>query len=193
MNIVKDYLTPNLFTGYKRDKTLAIALHWPDGIIKQTAKGIRNYFDSLPAIKRYASTQFAIGWKGEIIQMMDIDKRAYHLESKKVDPVSGKLYTDYARSAFGIYATNPVYSPSYCTIGIEMCHEFPDGRFSRDTLQSVQDLCVYLFKMYPNLDPEKDLTTHEAVVGWKWCPLWFHSHPEDLDDFKHGVAMKLKE
>lgn len=196
MTIFKDYLAIDPFTrpgGYLRNDTLGVVLHWVAGQPKQTAKGIKNYFETLKGGPRYASSQYVIGWKGEVLQLMREQERAHHVgHAGKKDPVSGKFYTDYARNTFGIYANDPRFSPSYCTIGIEMCHEFPDGRFSKETLQSALELCIDIFKRYPKLDPYLHLTTHEKIVGWKFCPLWFHSHPEDLEDFKRGLVMALK-
>jgi N-acetylmuramoyl-L-alanine amidase len=195
MNIIDDFLTINPVTrsGYKREETLAVVLHWVGGVAKKSAKGIRDWIESLKDGKQYLSIQYSVGWKGEIIRCMPDEERAYHVGCAGVpDPVSGKFYTDYARETFGKYATDNNYSPSYCTIGIEMCHMEDDGRFSKETLNSTMELCVSLFKKYPNLNPYKNLCTHQQIVGWKNCPLWFTSHPEDFKDFQHGLALNLK-
>jgi N-acetylmuramoyl-L-alanine amidase len=194
MNLTKDYLTinPSNRPGIVRAETLAVVLHFVGGKSKQTAKQIRNYFESLANGPRIASAQFCIGWQGEIIQTMPENERAYHVGHAGVkDPASGKFYTDWARAKFGKYTTDPLFSPSYCTIGIEMCHTEQDGRFSKETLSACQDLCVYLFDLY-KLDPATDLTTHKLTVGWKQCPLWFCTHPEDFDDFRNGLSIRMK-
>lgn len=193
MTIIDDFLSIDRFTriGYKRLETKAVALHWVAGKPKQTAKNIKDYFESLKGGPRYASTQFIIGWEGEILQTMPDDERAHHVGHGGLkDPVSGKYYTDFARSFYGKYATDPNFSPSYCTIGIEMCHVSPDGRFTKETLSSAMDLCVYLFGKY-KLDPRIALLTHEMITG-KQCPYWFHKHPEDFQDFKNGLIMRLQ-
>lgn len=193
MVITDNFLTVNKYIrpGIKRKDTLAVVLHWVDGTAKKSALNIKDYFETLPAKQIYGSTQYVIGWQGEAIRMMPEAERANHCGSMKIDPASGKIYTDLSRELFGFYATDPLYSPSYCTIGIEMCHEFSDGRFSKATLTSAMDLCVEIFKRYPNLDPMKHLVTHEEVVGYKFCPLWFVKHPNDFLDFKRGLAMRL--
>lgn len=194
MNLLKNFLTSgtSIRPGLKREETLAVVLHFVGGRSKQTAKQIRDYFESLADSTRIASAQFCIGYQGEIVQTMPEDERAYHVGHAGIkDPASGKFYTDWAREKFGKYASDPNYSPSYCTIGIEMCHSETDGRFSKETLSSCQDLCVYLFDRY-KLDPSRDLTTHKAIVGYKSCPLWFCTHPEDFDDFKNGLVMRMK-
>jgi N-acetylmuramoyl-L-alanine amidase len=194
IEIKEDFLTPSQYTrpGYKRAETLGVVLHWVAGRKKQTAKNIKDYFESLRKGPKYVSTQYVIGWQGEILRLMPDDERAYHVgHAGIVDPVSGKYYTDYARSAFGFYATNPKFSPSYCTIGIELCHSEDTGQFTKETLTSAKELCVYLFQKY-KLDPRYHLTTHEGIVGWKYCPLWFHKHPEDFVDFNNGLTMALR-
>jgi N-acetylmuramoyl-L-alanine amidase len=195
MEVMKDFLTIDPYTrsGYKRTTTLAVVLHWVAGQPKQTAKGIRDYFESLKGGPKFASIQYVVGWQGEILQLMEENERAYHVgHAGKKDPVSGKFYTDEARALFGMYATNPDFSPSYCTIGIEMCQEHSDGRFSKDTLAATLKLCTDIFKRYPHFNPYVNLTTHEKITGWKPCPLWFHSHPEDFVDFQRGLAMGLQ-
>ncbi|EMP06592.1 hypothetical protein LEP1GSC124_0472, partial [Leptospira interrogans serovar Pyrogenes str. 200701872] len=37
-----------------------------------------------------------------------------------------------------------------------------------------------------------DLWTHQGIVGWKDCPRWYNTHPEDWIRFKKRVGDLLK-
>jgi N-acetylmuramoyl-L-alanine amidase len=200
MNMTDSFLTVNPYSrsGYNRPDTFAVVLHWI-GNAGQSAMNARNYFESLrkgvmeDGKLRYASAQYIIDISGEVVRTMPDTEVAYHCgPAGKVDPASGKLYTDLTRKLIPAkYLADP-YSASYACIGIEMCHKEWTGEFSKETLDSAVELVASLFGRYPRLtDPLTQIVTHEAIVGWKFCPQWFHSHPADLDLFRQRVAAKL--
>lgn len=200
MTIREEFLTVNPYSrsGFPRPETLAVAVHWL-GNAGQTAEGARNYFEYLKngiienGVHRFASTQYIVDFTGEVIQTMPEKEVAYHSGSGgKNDPASGKPYTDLARELFGVKYTNHPYSPSYVTIGIEMCHPDWSGKFLSQTLDATKELIVGIFKRNPSLkDPVRQIVTHGQIVGWKQCPLWFSKHPDDFIAFKKDIAKML--
>jgi N-acetylmuramoyl-L-alanine amidase len=197
MNITDNFLTINPYSrsGYKRPETLAVVLHWV-GNAGQSAFAVRDYFESLKdginvgGKPRYASAQFVIGIDGSIIRTMPDDEIAYHCGcGGKIDPASGKFYTEQSRRLFGTKYTMDPYSPSYVTVGIEMCHKTWTGEFTMETLESATELTKTLFYRYSKLeDPSTQIMTHFSVVGHKPCPLWFYNHPGDLTTFQQRVG-----
>jgi N-acetylmuramoyl-L-alanine amidase CwlA len=124
---------------------------------------------------------------------MPPDEIAYHCGAAgKMDPASGKLYTDTARSLFGVKYTNTPYSPNYVTVGIELTHPAWDGRFTEDTLSAATELIVALFRQYPRLgDVDMQLLRHKDITGHKACPKWFCDYPDEFSKFKSRVANAL--
>jgi N-acetylmuramoyl-L-alanine amidase len=196
-----EFLTINQYSrsGYKRSDTLAIVLHWL-GSAGQSAYAARNYFESLKdginegGALRYASAQYIVNFDGTVVRTMPDDEVAYHCGAAgKVDPVSGKLYTDRAREIFGTRFTTAPYSPNYVTIGIEMAHRTWTGEYTKEALDSAVELCNMLFRTYPKLgNPMEQILTHNQVVGWKNCPLWFFNHPDNFTVFKERVEGSLR-
>lgn len=189
--IRQDFLSFNPYSrpNYKRIKTLAVVLHWVAGEGK-TAQSVKDWFELRKSGKYgYGSTQYAIGTEGEIIQMMDDDEVAWQVGAEKPDPVSGKMYTDYARTKFPGF-TNEPKNPNYCTIGMELCHIDWAGRFTDRTLESAAQLTAELLEKYGLT--AGDVTTHNEIVGYKDCPRWFVNHPDDLDQFIDRVAQKMR-
>jgi N-acetylmuramoyl-L-alanine amidase len=202
LNIIEDFLTVNPYSrsGYQRSDTQAIVIHYV-GKAKQSAKSVRDYFESLKigilvdGKPRYAGAQYIVGLAGEIVQTMSVNEIAAGCGwANKVDPISKKPYTDLARELFSPkYVLDRNYSPSYATINIEMCHTDDYGRFTEETVRATSELVASLFKQYGFTDVQKRLITHKQVVGWKDCPLWYSNHPEDLNTFKLRVESLLKE
>jgi N-acetylmuramoyl-L-alanine amidase len=167
----------------------AIVLHWP-GMAGQGARAVRDYWAS-PANSSGASAHCAIDQDGTIVQAIPWYERAYHVGSAQIDPVSMRIYTDFARELFGDFATQPkMTSPNHCTIGIEMCHVDEAGTYTPETVAAAVELCSYLCGQY-HLDPATRIIRHVDVVGWKRCPAWYIDHPEDLDAFRAAVAEKM--
>lgn len=198
MNIIQDFLTVNPYSraGYVREVTQAIIIHWVANPMT-SAKMNRDYFESLKNQKpkpgetiKYASTQYLVGLKGEVIQAMPDNEIAWSVGSGgKVDPESGKFYTDIARELFDKKYVTEIdkYSPSYASISIETCHKDWQGNYFEETLQSTAELVAFLFKKYGLIDVDRRLITHKQTVGWKDCPRLFSDHPEELVKFKERV------
>lgn len=194
ISIDRKPLTINEFSrpGKVRKETLAIVLHWT-GNVGASAKANWDFFESRKfGSLGYGSAQYIVGIRGEIIECMPSNEIAYHCGSSQVDPVSNKIYTDYARNKFGGYCQNPkTNSPNNCTIGIEMCPASADGRYTSFTLESTVVLVSHLLKEY-TLDPEKDITHHNQIVGWKDCPKYYVNNPEAFAEFKKVIAQYHK-
>lgn len=187
IKIEDQLLTVNEFSrsGKKLVGVKAIVIHWTANP-NNTAMGDRNYFESRKLGKLgYGGAHYIIQ-NDKIIRCIPDDEVAYHCGTSQIDPVSKKLYTDYARAKFGQYATDTVhYSPNLVTIGLELHPEDLKGTFTEATLKSSAELTASLLKKFKlTLD---DITTHNAVVGWKDCPRLFVTNPEEFTKFKDRV------
>jgi N-acetylmuramoyl-L-alanine amidase CwlA len=140
----------------KLKKVSKIAVHYV-GNAGSTAKGNRNYFESLKDNHAaYASAHYIIGINGEIIQCIPENEVAY--------------------------CTNQANSYS---ISIENCHPLADGKFTEATRKSLIELCADICKRY-NLNPATDIIRHYDVTG-KACPLYWVNNPHDFITFKKEV------
>jgi N-acetylmuramoyl-L-alanine amidase len=160
----------------------AIVIHWPSWS-NASAQIIHDYFyTDIPKEKRYASAHYVVGLDGEIAQCIPDDEIAYHCGSAKLDPKSGRVYTDKAREVFGEYASNPNLSPNQVSIGIEVCHIDDKGTMNKVTVDSlvrfVSELCVTY-----SLDPSRQVLRHYDVVGWKDCPRYWVNNLEAWNRF----------
>ncbi len=175
LRIKQDFLTPNPHSrpGDKIKEVKGIVLHWT-ATPKATAQNIRDYFESLKAPEgRFASAHFVVGLVGEIVQCIPLDEIAYHCGSKTYTPEKEKrLGPD---------------SPNFYTIGIEQCVSDMIGKFTEKTLSSASRLTAQLCVKY-DLDAN-DLWTHQGIVGWKDCPRWYNTHPQDWIAFKKKSRM----
>lgn len=199
MKITEMFLEKNDFSrpGRIRPITLGIVLH-NVGVPEQNAATVRGYFnglknqdstDNIP--DRSASAHYIIDQSGDILFVIPENEKAYHVGSGAVDPESGKIYTRYAREAFGDYAKFPdKTSPNSCTIGIELCHRL-NGVFTEATIVSASELCAMLCNKY-GFDPLKKLFTHNEIVGWKNCPEYCTKHPSLFQAFKLDVKSKME-
>jgi N-acetylmuramoyl-L-alanine amidase len=191
VNIIEKLLTVNTYSrpGRKIAVCKGIILHYV-GIPNQMAANTWGYFEkACPADKHYSSAHYIIDLNGDIYHAVPDNEVAYHCGSDKPDPVSGRIYTDWARSKFGFYACDPVkISPNFCTIGIELCID-AQGNFTPDTLQAAVELTVKLLEEnHLSID---DIGHHRKVVGWKDCPLLWVKNPILFDEFKDRVRRKL--
>ena len=191
MKIISKFLTVNQYSrpGMRLAGCKAVILHYV-GVPNHSAMTVWNYFErDCPRDKHYSSTQYIVDLNGDVYQFMPDDEVAYHCGSNLNDPASGRIYTDWARSKFGYYASDPTkVSPNFCTIGIELCID-KQGNFTEETISSAVELVAKLLT-------EKKLTTedighHKLVVGWKDCPLPWVKNPELFEDFKGRVRNKL--
>lgn len=177
VDIKKDFLTPNKWSrpGIKLRTINGLVLHWTADP-HASALNIKNFFEGRKLGEGgYGSAHYVVGLDGEVLQMIPGNEMAYHVGSKS--------YTEYSHTKFGPY-------PNNCTIGIEMCVVDAEGSYEEETWNSSILLCAYLCKKF-GLDPYRDITTHQAIVGWKICPKWFHDHPEDLELFKYQVLAAM--
>jgi N-acetylmuramoyl-L-alanine amidase len=117
---------------------------------------------------------------------MPDNEAAYHCGSSQPDPMSGRIYTDWAREKFGVYAMRPdISSPNNCTIGIEMCVIDDRGNYTPETLGAARELAAKLLK--ENRLTIGDIGTHHLVAGWKDCPRLWVRNPEKFEEFKESV------
>jgi N-acetylmuramoyl-L-alanine amidase CwlA len=148
-----------------------------------SALGNRNYFEGLKIGQkmangnyRYASSQYIIGLKGEIIRCIPENEEAIHASDGVVNTSS---------------------------IGIENCHPDWTGKFLPETEKSLVELCADICKRY-NIDPIKGILRHYDIPksNKKRCPAYWVDHPEDFERFKKEVqkhmgidsqAMKIQE
>jgi N-acetylmuramoyl-L-alanine amidase len=191
VNIKNSLLTLNKYSrpGTIRPKTFALIMHWT-GVPMQSAKDVRRFFENRKDGKNgYGSAQYIVDLDGSIVRCIPDIEFAYHVGSDKNDPASGKIYTDWARSKFGIYASNNI-TPNACTIGIEMCTMDAAGNFSDETLTAASELATDICSRY-KLNPFQDIGTHWMVVGYKSCPKLWTEFPIKLKEFRACVASEL--
>jgi len=198
MKIIDATLTFNEFSrpGHPRRATLGVVMHYV-GVDGQTAAQCRNYFESLRTQDtkdnkpdRSASAHEIVDHNGDVLSVVPANEKAYHCGSSRIDPASGKIYTDLARKMLGDYARFPDRtSPNSCLIGIEMCHG-AGGAFTDATIQSAMLRAAHYCQQY-KLNPLTQLFTHEQIVGWKACPLYWSAHPSLFEAFKKDVARTM--
>jgi N-acetylmuramoyl-L-alanine amidase len=179
----KKFLTVNPYSrsGRRLSFCKAIIFH-STGVPGQRAQTVWNYFEKCcPREKRHASYHFIIDLDGEIFETIPVNEVAFHCGTNRKDPVSGKVYTDWAREKFGRFAADPKNnSPNNCTIGIGLCID-RQGNFTMDTINSAIDMALMLQRQ-KKLTTD-DIGTHKQVVGWKDCPLPWIREPELFDEF----------
>jgi N-acetylmuramoyl-L-alanine amidase len=192
MKLQERLLTVNQYSrpGKKLAEKRALILHWV-GVGGQRAEAVRSYFDKdCPKEGRYASAQYCVDLDGTVFRFIPDDEAAYHCGSSQPDPVSKKIYTDWAREVFGRYASDPAAnSPNNASLGIELCVIDSKGNFTTDTLDAVAELAASLCGEYQI--PLERVGTHKMVVGWKDCPLLWARQPELFEAFKKEVGKRL--
>ena len=192
MTIEKQFLTPNEYSrpGIKLSELLGVVMHWTANP-SANARQNRDFFESRKTgMGGYGSAHYIIGQDGGIVQCVPESEVAYHCGSSKTDPASGKIYTDYARAKFGIYAgASKTKTPNFCTVGVELCPTDLEGNFSQATISAAVELCADICKRGGLT--AADITTHHNVVGWKDCPRLWTAKPELLEAFKASVADAL--
>jgi N-acetylmuramoyl-L-alanine amidase len=193
MKIIEKLLTPNQYSRpcKKMAEKRALILHWV-GVGGQRALSVWEYFEyGCIREKRYASAQYCIDLDGAAYRFIPDDEVAYHCGSSQNDPLSGNIYTDWARKVFDKYALDPQRnSPNNAAIGIEMCVIDNEGNFSPETLRSAVELTAELCGKYQI--PLDRVGTHHMVVGWKDCPRLWTRFPHKFNEFKKEVQALLK-
>ena len=191
MNVIEKLLTINPYSRSGRQLSVCrgIIFHYV-GVPNQRAINTWGYFEkTCPAEKHYSSAHYIIDLNGDIYHAVPENEVVWHCGSEKPDPISGRIYTDWARSKFGFYASDPVkISPNYCTIGIELCIDV-QSNFLPETLKAAVELSAKLLKEH-RLSVD-DIGHHKLVVGWKDCPLPWVKNPFLFDEFKGRVRVKM--
>jgi N-acetylmuramoyl-L-alanine amidase len=197
MNITENLLTPNPFSrpGRAVHPIQALVMHWTAAPM-QRATETRNYWDGLKnqdaadSNAIYASAHYIIDMDGSILQTLEETEIAYQVGSRKPDPASGKVYTDWARACFGDAVCDPhTIGPNVCTLGIEMEPVDGAGNFTVQTLTSAVELAADILLRH-SLDTT-GLTTHHEIVGYKDCPRLWVNNPALFTVFKEDVAAKI--
>lgn len=191
MIITEKYLSINEYSrpGKLLKKVSAIILHWV-GVPNQTANQVWNFFEDCKNNKHYSSAHYIIDFTGEIIKCIPDTEMAYHCGSNKIDPVSKKIYTDWAREKFGYFASSPNCSPNQVTVGIELCTIDNDGHFRDQTISSAIDLVADLLRKHKLTI--NDIGTHNKVVGWKDCPKLWVNKPMLFDAFVNDIKLRME-
>lgn len=164
MKVTTNLLTPNKMSRPQTPltKVKKIVIHYVANPMS-SALANRNYFNNLKdQTKVYASSHYIIDLDGDIIQCIPDNEVAYHAGNYQVNLES---------------------------IGIENCHPKADGKFNKETLDSLIELCAYLCKKY-SLDPLKDVIRHYDVTG-KQCPLYYIKNEKEWDDLKQSIKKKM--
>jgi N-acetylmuramoyl-L-alanine amidase len=191
VKIIEKLLTINPYSrsGRRLAVCRGIVFHYV-GVPKQRAINTWGYFEkACPAEKHYSSAHYIIDLNGDIYHAVPDDEAAWHCGSDIKDPISGRIYTDWAREKYGYYASDPVkISPNYCTIGIELCID-AQGNFTPETLRAAAELAAKLLE--DNRLSVDDIGHHKLVVGWKDCPLPWVKNPLLFDEFKEEVRARL--
>lgn len=163
ISITELFLTPN---EYSRPQ---IPLTQINGIVVHytanpgsDAIGNRNYFESLKDSQETSvSSHFIIGLDGTIVQCIPLDEIAYASNNRNED-----------------------------TISIECCHPKPNGKFTKETYDSLVLLCAWLCGKY-NL--QKDTIIRHYDVTGKDCPRYYVAHEEKWEQFKTDVFEYIEE
>jgi N-acetylmuramoyl-L-alanine amidase len=152
---------------------LAIILHWTGNPMSTAVQNRAFFSDRMNGKHGYGSAHYIVDFTGDIVRCIPDSEVAYHCGTDKEDPASERVYTDWARSVFGDYASE-ISSPNNASIGIELCTIDDDGNFSDATIQGAIELTAHLCRVH-GVKPE-NIGTHHMVVGWKDCPrLWTRS------------------
>jgi N-acetylmuramoyl-L-alanine amidase len=186
MVITDSFLTINKFSrpGKVRPSTVALIIHWFANPGQSAKECWKFYEDRKYGKTEYGSSNYLIGLDGEILKNMPEDEVSYNCGTIKIDPLSGKIYTNLAREKFGNYATDHInLSPNLVTLSIECSHANWSGEMTDKTIASLTELAKDICLRY-KLNPDTDVLLHQEVVGWKPCHQWYVSHPEDWKKFK---------
>jgi N-acetylmuramoyl-L-alanine amidase len=166
MKIIEKPLTVNPYSrsGRLLGAVRGIILHWV-GVGGQRTVNTWGYFENgCPRDKHYSSAHYIIDLNGTIYHAIPDKEVAYHCGSSQKDPSSGRIYTDWVREKFGVYAERPdSSSPNNYTIGIEMCVIDNNGNFTAENLEAACDLTAKLLR--ENRFTISDIGTHHLVVG----------------------------
>ena len=158
-----ELLTTNPYSrpGKKTEKIRNIVIHYTANP-GTTAKQNRDYFEGLKDTKTTrASSHFIIGIEGEIIQCVPTAEVAYASNNRNSD-----------------------------TVSIETCHLQKDGKYTKDTYESLVHLTAWLCEKFELT--EEDMIRHYDITG-KICPKHFVEDEAAWKQFKRDVGEMLEE
>lgn len=154
-------LTENEYSrpATKTDKITGIVIHYTANP-GTTAMQNRDYFEGLKdSHLTKASSHFVVGMEGEIVQCVPTWEVAYASNDRNHD-----------------------------TVSIETCHPKEDGKYTKETYESLVELTAWLCKKF-GLD-EKDVIRHYDVTG-KICPKYFVENEAAWKKFRKDVKRAL--
>lgn len=162
-DMVIKLLTPNEYSRPQTplEKVNGVVIHY---VANPGTTGWNNhkYFENLKDTHTTrVSSHFIIGLDGTIIQCIPLDEIAYASNERNED-----------------------------TISIECCHPKEDGKFTKETYESLVRLTAWLAGEY-NLKKD-DIIRHYDVTG-KICPKYFVDHEDEWEEFKENVFLKEKD
>ncbi|MGD6876750.1 peptidoglycan recognition protein family protein [Bacillus infantis] len=175
MQIIEKLLTVNPYSNPNKplNKVKAIVIHWVANPLS-SAEANRNYFENRKYGKtNYGSAHYIVeGTK--VVQCLPLNKMAYHVGS-----------TTYTQSAL----RNLSSYPNNCSVGIEMTHPDSTGKPTDSTYKTTVELTAFLCNKFGLT--EKNIWTHQQVVGWKNCHKYYVDNPKEWVRFISDVAKEL--
>ncbi len=159
--ITEDFLTenPNSRPGDELKEVKNIFVHYTANPGTSAAQN-RSYFENLGITKETsASSHFIIGYEGEIVQCLPLDEIGYAVKTRNQDSIS-----------------------------IECCYLEADGKFTKETYESLIQLTAWLLNEY-NLTPDDILRHYDE--GGKKCPLYYVEHEDAWQQFLLEVKMYI--
>lgn len=163
MEIIDKLLQINPYSrsGEKQNKIQYIVIHWV-GNANTSATANRNYFNNLAKThSTSASSHYIIGLNGEIIRCIPDNEVAFHSGS---------------------------YSMNRKSIGIENCHPDWNGKFNKDTYNSLVELCANLCKKHGI--SINNVIRHFDVTG-KSCPKYYVKNQNEWSKLKQDIYDKI--
>lgn len=161
----EQFITINPYSrpGTKLSAVNNIVIHYV-GNPGTTAQQNRDYFEGLKHQNGSniisVSSNFVIGMDGEIIECIPVDEKSYASNNRNGD-----------------------------TISIECCHPDSDGKFTKETYDSLVKLTAWL--CYELDLGANDVIRHYDVTG-KECPRSFVENPNEWKQFRKDVRKTLR-
>jgi len=168
--------------GTKLRERRAIIVHWTAAPNQKPENTVGWFMTG----QVYGSAQYVIGTRGEALRCVPDDEVAWHCGSTQVDPLSGKVYTDWARDVIGANYCSANSSPNYATIGFEINPIDSAGTFSDESLQTT----LGLVREIASRDGYEWVGMHFHVVGWKDCPKLFMNVPGKWLEFARQTGLR---
>lgn len=174
--IIKAYLPINrkVRPGIKRPETRFLVVHYTGGI-GHNAWIVRNWFKTIAQSgDKYpsASSNYIIDLKGDILEVVPKEEVSWH--------GGGRRYTEFAKKY--LKDNRGFVNPNLFTIGIEICHPDATGKFTKESIDSLKDLLVYLLIIYDDIG----IIRHHDITG-KLCPLYYVQYPEEWEQLLEEV------